>query len=135
MWARLVSPRDSEKSGTEEEQVRDGKRDASSRFTVERLFQLVVTAGVDDWLDRTFWELSGRAEARLQKESSDRAQILCAIHNAHAETNKELRTPRHFDFYERAKSKSEAQKFLKENPRSETLSAFINRNQMGMRKQ
>ena len=117
-----------ESAGAANETTRSGKS-GYGRITEEELFRIVALARVPDWLDRTFWEIAGIAEANVKLRTQDRAQILCSIHNAHCSRKQDLRRPADFDPYEKARAKEEAKKFLKENPRQETLAEFINRNQ------
>ena len=115
------------------ETTRSGKS-GYGRITEEELFRIVALARVPDWLDRTFWEIAGIAEANVKLRTQDRAQILCSIHNAHCSRKQDLRRPADFDPYEKARAKEEAKKFLKENPRTESLAQFIERNQRGIKK-
>ena len=118
----------SESADATNETTRSGKS-GYGRITEEELFRIVALARVPDWLDRTFWEIAGIAEANVKLRTQDRAQILCSIHNAHCSRKQDLRRPADFDPYEKARAKEEAKKFLKENPRTESLADFIERNQ------
>lgn len=82
------------------------------------------------WRSLTLWQLVELATNRTRRRSSERAQIMTVIWNAHARKRSQAKRVTDFDPIAKAESKAAAARFRREHAdQAETLAQFIERNQ------